>query len=241
LTEKKQIIHVRGNRQLRDSQPEQYNGLIVNDDGTIKTKISILSDHFYRFAPVKDMSISFRLEILSNFSWALATDNRMVYYDSGEDSKNGDGNPIYALSIMSEETEIVTQITRMYEPVEITTNQINRFDGVVKANSQLFPDLKDFMDGVKNTMRDEKYTIALQEILVDGEYVFAFTHKQNEEEFLSDIFNLDTGDYVSSAYFPGVPNKIKNGFAYYMIRGSEKEFPKIEKYKIESGVYGKSN
>lgn len=241
LTEKKQIIHVSGRIQPDNGQPEQFNGLIINNDGAINTRIAIREDHIYRFTSENGgASISFKLGFLSKFSWAIASDNRIVYYDSSEESINGDGTPVYVLSVMSEETEIVTQIIRTYERMEISTNQMNRYDGTVKANSQYFPDLKDSMNGVKNIMRDEKYTVALQEILVDREYVFAYTYKQNEnEELFADIFNLDTGDYVSSAYFPGVPKKIKNGYAYYLIRGSEKEFPRIEKYKIDPGVYRK--
>ena len=94
------------------------------------------------------------------------------------------------------------------------------------------------MDGVKDIMRKERYTAGLQEILVDGEFVFAFTFKKNdEEEFLTDVFNIKTGEYISSAYFSGVPNLIKDGYAYYMNPGSQDEFPKIEKFKIEPAVY----
>jgi len=240
LTETKQLIHVSGRKRLDEGKVDQFNGLIINNEGILNTKVSILEEHIYRYTSEgRDASLSFNLDFLNKFSWALATDNRLVYYDSGEDSKNSGGIQVYTLSVISENTENVTQITREYERVEISTEQLNRFDGLVEGNAQLFPELKDFLDGVKDIMRAEKYTIALQEILVNGEFVFAFTYKQNEnEELLADIFNLDTGGYVSSAYFPGVPNRIKNGYVYYISRGSEKEFPKIEKYKIDPAVFG---
>jgi len=79
----------------------------------------------------------------------------------------------------------------------------------------------------------------LQRIITDNYFIFAVTYEYNEGKgYLVDIFNSSSREYLRSAYFPFIPDFLKNGYAYRLKTGSD-IFPEVEKYKVNPAVYGK--
>lgn len=95
--------------------------------------------------------------------------------------------------------------------------------------------LKDFK---KSEIRHPIGDGEIIDLLVDRRYIFAiFRTNTANNDYLIDIFDADSKEYVNSAIFPFVPLVIKNGCAYTIAK-NEEGFAVVEKYKINPVVYG---
>ncbi|KPK89292.1 hypothetical protein AMJ80_10000 [bacterium SM23_31] len=179
---------------------------------------------------------------ISDLGWLEADylpDNRFVFIHSFHDSRIGSSDADYTLTILSLDTMKKTFITHWFKPVELDwvpyeypEEEKKKYPGEYKRSLEQAKKRKDFN-------AERKYKAALQELLTDGNYIFAFTHFVNENnETLADIFDAVEGKYLHSAYFSVIPTVIKNGYGYRVGRNSE-GFSVIEKYKINPAVYRK--
>ncbi|MFC1477632.1 hypothetical protein ACFL6L_04095 [candidate division KSB1 bacterium] len=92
----------------------------------------------------------------------------------------------------------------------------------------------------------EKDFEGVYNLLIDGATVFVYTHKKLREdkmpndsnEFLVDIFDIDSGRYLHSAYLPRF-GMIRNGYAYRIKRGGRDGFPSAEIYTLDPKIYGR--
>ena len=81
--------------------------------------------------------------------------------------------------------------------------------------------------------------LPIQQILVDGSAVFVFTYQRNDfGEYLVDIFDGNSEQYIKSVFFSVIPGEIKNGYAYRVYWDND-GFYFLEKYKIYPRVYEK--
>ena len=100
-------------------------------------------------------------------------------------------------------------------------------------------DYKAMLARVRKDITVRKYYTPLQKIISDRNYLFAFTYKTNEkEEILADVFDIATGRYISSTYFPILPDKIRNGKAFILLTPKD-DFAKVDIYRIDDKVYGR--
>lgn len=189
---------------------------------------------------VDGMSMQFAWR--GNFSYGIANDNSLVYHISREDVNSKLENPMYSIamipykSLLDEEPKKQV-INHEYEQISIP-DSLKR--GFTEAGSSNMPDQikKPFMQIGEKIKNDNFYT-PVQELLIDGNLIFAFTYKQNESgEIMADIFDIETQSYLRSAYFSVIPDAIRNGFAYKAKRDSE-TLPVIQKYRINPAVYAK--
>ena len=181
---------------------------------------------------------TFPLTNLGILSWALLPENKFVYILTGGEIADGEGTWNYTLTVKSLETGKEFYISHPYFPMEVTLDNLNRYDGRVKANSHL-PSMKDAVGQLKEIMKDKKYNSPVLKLIADGQYIFVMSNRKNDNnELFTDVFNTDTGAYVSSLYLLENPHLIHNGYVYYFVYAKEDEFTRIEKYKIDPAVYG---
>jgi len=166
-----------------------------------------------------------------DFEWAFLPDNRVIYTHSTSDRKNDKSHREHILHIFSLETLEKSSISYHYRQIEIPESEIKK-----NLEAQYYPEQKSF---AKKYLDKTKYYPSLQRMVADRNFLFIFAYHQNEkEEYLVDILDINTGQHISSAYFPVITHLIKDGYAY-KIKSGRDIFPEIEKYKIHPAVYGK--
>lgn len=164
------------------------------------------------------------------FMWDLLSNNRVIYTDTYHD-KRTEESYIYELHMVSLDDFSIKSITRSYTPVEIPYSAKKRY-----IERKTTTAVSEFM---KNSAKNTKYYPPLENLMTDRNFIFAFTYSKNDSgEILTDIFDADSGKYLRSAYFPLIPDIIKDEYAYCMKKGRD-IFPVIEKYRIDPAVYGK--
>lgn len=181
-------------------------------------------------------------QLLGKLYYDLLPENRVMYTHTGYDTKTNEQVPTYTLHIQSMETHEKTEITINYAPLEITEDPAAQFKEMISAegiSKEAEKDIKDMIESVERRFKNVSYKPPLQGILTDGMFVFAFTFRVNENnEILTHIINAQTKIHLSTGYFPFIPQVIKNGYAYRTNTNKE-GFYIVEKYKIDTAVYGK--
>ncbi|KPK96315.1 hypothetical protein AMJ80_00760 [bacterium SM23_31] len=173
------------------------------------------------------LPVSFRGSLLFN----PIHDNSAVYSHSEFDKFEENNRSFYTLNIISFDNNIKRQITCPYKPVKIPQSQ--------KEEAKRFiPEIPGTEKLIKEIDKAEYYP-PLRKLLVDRDFIFAFTNMKNDEEYiLTDVLDASVGKYLVSAYFPFIPSTIKDGYAY-IIGKNDEGFDVVEKYKVSPAVYGK--
>ncbi|MFC1564434.1 hypothetical protein ACFL6G_05820 [candidate division KSB1 bacterium] len=185
------------------------------------------------FESGSSVNVQFSFRFLGQFLWDYSTIEKLVFIDKGQDIISED-RAEYELKIYSLADGSAGSIRHEYERIPIEDEMVED-----NMNHPRRDRMEDALEVVKSEIMAKVYNASLQQIKTDGEFVYAFTYKKNEkDEILTDVFNVNTGEYISSAYFPIVPSFIKDGFAYLLIPGSADNFPRIEKYRINPKVSG---
>ncbi|MFC1554918.1 6-bladed beta-propeller [candidate division KSB1 bacterium] len=195
------------------SSPMKYYLVMVRKFG--ETYSELVRDELHR---IKKGSMTSTDPTLGYFNFALLPENKIVYYDT----QTYDNNAKYNLIVLSLENLEKTTITYSYEPI-------------------LFPEREiDSLRTLFGEMDGREYYPSLQRIMADNNFVFAFTNKTSiKDEIYVDIIDMKKYQYICSAYFPFIPDVIKNGYAYKLIRAWGDTFASIQKYRIDPAVYGK--
>ncbi|MFC1553620.1 hypothetical protein ACFL7D_03200 [candidate division KSB1 bacterium] len=159
-----------------------------------------------------DMSGAFRI---NNLLWEVTPDNRIVYINTLEDRLEPDGESEYFIHINEIGKDNNRIIRYIYVPIPDNNERTNKY-------------------------KTKKYNPAAEWLKVDGRYAFVFTFKANHNDpILTDVFDINTGEYLSSVYFPFVPACIRNGLAYEFYPGTSRNYAYISIYRIDPSVYGK--
>ncbi len=244
LSENERILLYIGGENYRNTKDAiQYNIVILDKDGELIEVAKYPVEHSYRTVTGSAGSsamIGFSMWYLSRFIFSYSENGTIVYIQTGHETTLEDGRSFYNLSAYDIDSGIIKEISNQYEKTELREDVFSMWDRNVEYNSRVFPNLKEFVDGLYDIARKAKYYASIQNLLTDNEFVFVFTYKQNEkDEVFVDVLNIESGEYVSSVYFSGIPAIIKNGYAYYQVRGTDESFPKIEKFRISPEVYGR--
>ncbi|MCP4724563.1 MAG: hypothetical protein GY863_05990 [bacterium] len=185
------------------------------------------------FESGSSVNVQFSFRFLGQFLWAYSTTEKLVYVDTGQDIISGD-KAEYELKVYSISDGSVKIIKHEFERTPIEDEMVEDNMGHPRRDR-----MEDALKLIKSEIMAKVCNASLQQIKTDGEFVYAFTYNKNEkEEILTDVFNINTGKHISTAWFPMVPSFIKDGFAYLLIPGSEENFPRVEKYRISPEVYG---
>lgn len=180
---------------------------------------------------------------------AVLPGKRVVYTHTAYDSQKDENGYSYKLHIVSLDDFKINEIIHPYEPVEITNDDISKYKERIdlSRNDREKGKYIALYKAIEKRISGVPYKASLNHLTADGKYIFAFTYKKNDKsEVLTDIFDADSGQYLSSAYFPTYYNNIpavgylKNGYSYrlndYFKTGV---FAKIEVHSINPALYGK--
>ena len=240
LNNDEMLLHIAGGDPRGTFDGLKYEALILQKDKNLETIAFHKVEHDYT-KPVEGNtfnSTSANLSFLSRFLWVLGTEQKVVYVETGKDELFDNQTGKYALHIIHMESGVENVIVHNYERTLIRDSQIERFNPNTTVNSR-YPELKPVLEEFMEIAKDNKYNHSLQALYSDNNYVFAFTYKINQaNEIFTDVFDIDSGEYISSAYFPFKPKDIKNGYAYNREK-SDEGFYVVTKYKIDPKVYGK--
>jgi hypothetical protein len=147
----------------------------------------------------------------------------------------------YSLFIYDIKTLKRMEITHSYSLVVIPDSVINR--KIPPEIAELPEPYKTSFLNSEKKRKDElitlKYCAPLQELLADGNFIFAITYTYEKGKgYLVDVFDAETGAYLKSVYFSFIPKQILNGYAYKLVVGGD-VYPEVLKYKVNPAVYGK--
>lgn len=193
------------------------------------------------------------LPFTAHLEWDLINDNKVIFTHPQFDYHTEKDSSWYTLHIVSLSNFDKTYIERYYSMIEIPDSIKNslkpysRRTELDAKNSVVPPFLRDELNDRKQKARELiwdyskniTHHLPIQQILVDGSTVFVFTYQQNKSmEYLVDIFDGNSEQYIKSVFFSVIPGEIKNGYAY-KINYDEEGFFFLEKYKIDPSVYEK--
>ena len=161
-----------------------------------------------------------------------------IAYSNTSKSVSVDEMGSYSITLLNLSDNSEKIIQHPFEPVEIAGDDKLGFNSNnEEMNSR--DDYKAMLARVRKDITVRKYYTPLQKIISDRNYLFAFTYKTNEkEEILADVFDIATGRYISSTYFPILPDKIRNGKAFILLTPKD-DFAKVDIYRIDDKVYGR--
>ncbi|KPK96210.1 hypothetical protein AMJ80_01220, partial [bacterium SM23_31] len=170
---------------------------------------------------------------LGELHWELLPDRRVIYVYANEDIYKERTGSFYTIHLLSLDGIEVKRITRTFTPVEYPESLKKPDEGYKDSRSY------EMQKQLAQACKEKKFYPSIERMKIDRYYAFMFTYNKNDdEEILTDVFDLEAGKYIKSVYFPFVPVAIKNGYAYNRSKNEEDIFT-IEKYKIDPAVYGK--
>jgi len=225
-------------------EKKSYSLLLHQQDEKINTIVKSLNENiiYLGWAP-------FSFFEKGMLVYTLLPGRKIAYSETHKDKVLENGIWYYVIHIYNLDSQERTKIMQQYTPVDIPDNVIHpeykkgyNLDRIVARG--LNPDGSDSFtrrdrDKIRAKYLEELEVYpAIREIFSDKNLLFAKTYKYVKGKgYVYEIFNIETGSYLRSAYFPFDP-VIKNGYAYKRAR-SEEGFSIIEKYRIDPAVYGK--
>ncbi|MFC1556000.1 6-bladed beta-propeller [candidate division KSB1 bacterium] len=164
---------------------------------------------------------------------------KIVHTSAETDKRNENGVYYYSLTVSNYDGSDPVTISRQFEPAPLPDDREPHNSSQAESVIQRHP-----------------YWPTLLTLVTDEKFIFAFQYRQNENgEFLTDIFNSENGDHISSAWFPFIPQDIEDGKAYFCRYQydqwvywrlsyttpfpEQNTFPNVEVYSIDPAVYGK--
>ena len=177
------------------------------------------------------------LPYLGTFLYDVVDKDHIAYSNTSK-SVSVDEMGSYSITLLNLSDNSEKIIQHPFEPVEIAGDDKLGFNSNnEEMNSR--DDYKAMLARVRKDITVRKYYTPLQKIISDRNYLFAFTYKTNDkEEILADVFDIATGRYISSTYFPILPDKIRNGKAFILLTPKD-DFAKVDIYRIDDKVYGR--
>ena len=188
------------------------------------------------------LPISIILPFRGELEWGLTNSGEIVFSHPGHDNVRTGENNAYTINIFDPSDLNVRRIERLYEPQVLADSIVTNLDKGILNMSNRYSFItekiaEDAIDGLHDTLEDNIYYAPFQKLITDRNIIYVVTYDYKETSgFLTDIFDIESMEYLRSAYFEIVPDIIKNGFAYRLSKNSD-GFDIVEKYKIDPKVY----
>ncbi|MFC1556581.1 hypothetical protein ACFL5L_01180 [candidate division KSB1 bacterium] len=240
--EKSRIVYLRAISPQPDD-PFIYHRVIVYET----------PDSLYMLADYKSKEEVAAGRIITHFPYRgrtlyeVVSDNKIVYTNPAYDTFSNDSGSFYTLHYVTLSGIIRQEFMHPYEPIAVADSLKERFS-LRKYDRNVPEDILEFLDKIDSETR---YAAPVHRLIADRGRLFVFTYKQNiTGEYLADIFDADTGEYIKSAYLklcekgpfnftpPYDRSQIKNG-CLYRHHEDEDGFIIVEKYRIDPNVYEK--
>ncbi|MFC1724553.1 hypothetical protein ACFL4T_02920 [candidate division KSB1 bacterium] len=233
------FIHSRGVNDNQDFSIHPFYFIGVSKKNNLLQIANHTTSHIYASSERGLVAILI-LDFLGQLLWDYSYTGDIITVSTDKDNILNDNYGEYKVNIFSIATEATSEILKKYERIRIGKMQTILWDGI---NSNDYPDplkMDTYKEKLNKICEKEKYNKSIQALKTDREYIFAFTYKTNNKgEIYTDIFEIRQRTYVKSVYFSKIPDIIRNGYAYWLFRGSKNEYPRVEKYRINPEVYKK--
>jgi len=226
INENDKIIHCNTSASSSETPFFEYNMILYEKNGEIHTLADYNSKSRVR---VGSQRSTIPTPFNGNLYCDMLTNNRIIFTHTNYDFIIEGNQGYYILNIISLNNLERTQIKHSYVPQKIPSKDKNISDG------------RPIREAVKKALDDKDYIPHVIEIITDRNFAFVYTTIMREIderlEFLVDIFDIDKGKYIVSAYMPFY-SAIRDGYVYD-IGANEEGFAEIQKHKIDPVLYGK--
>lgn len=179
---------------------------------------------------------------LGAFYFDTLPEKRLIYTYSGYDTLMVDHKQYYVLHIYNLNSDLSSDIHIEYEPVSMTEYPVEKWkididNPSISRRAQRIS--QEMVSEITRRCREAGNYPPIKGILNDGDIVFAFTWTEVDTlGVLTDIIDTESGRRTTQAYFPFIPNVVRDGCAYRLIDfRAEDEFPHVDKYRINPLVY----
>ncbi|MCP4726057.1 MAG: hypothetical protein GY863_13525 [bacterium] len=164
-----------------------------------------------------------------------AYDNELIYWYPDYRIPEQEEKCHYTINIYSLESSNSRSIKHKYNPAFLPDSLLSKYDDLL--NSSFTEDFRGETKVLVDKYKNEKYYGPVKSLYVDKDLIFVVTNLRVQDKgFFTDIFQLKSGEYLHSVYFPSVPDVIKNGYAYKLLTGRN-VLPTVVKYKISGAAY----
>lgn len=178
------------------------------------------------------------LSQLGNMYYSLLPNARILYTHTGFDSEIRDGLGYLTMHVIDKDGSNKKIFEWEYNPILIEESYIDNYKIGLSFNNERPLEAE---NKIKDMLREKKYEAPVPEIFIDGNYLFIAMGRKSSRPnnvYDIDVLNVETGEYLSTFAVDFSPEYIKNGYLYRRFTGNEKEFARIEKYKLDPKVYG---
>jgi hypothetical protein len=226
---------------------------IFNSKGIFLYKVDLLSNPIYRSIKNK-----YNFDFIMGAGYYCVTEKQnIVFLQAMKINNNESATKTYLICYDTRDSLIEKlNITLQDKPVDVNNAQF--FGTVLSDNRIVF--LYPFIYNKKQPEKEVSYRLCILskdgfekseivhainqseivQILSDRQYIFVISQPIDApNNYLIDIFNANEKRYVQSVLFPFLPRAIRNGYAY-TIRTGKDIYPVVEKYKLDTKVYGNS-
>jgi len=181
--------------ELSENESRKYFYFLTYHNGT-DMKI-LMADSVELSGVSERVKGGFYYQILPNYRWLYTNmfshkiEKNKIWY--------------YSLFIYDVKTQKPKEITHTYTPAVIPDSVINR---------RIPPEFAQEEKKRSDELKKIKYCAPLQEVLADGNFIFAITYTYEKGKgYLTDVFDTESGAYLKSVYFSIIPKQIQNGYA----------------------------
>ncbi|MFC1554335.1 hypothetical protein ACFL7D_06855 [candidate division KSB1 bacterium] len=244
------VFRIKGDMMISENEGKDHFVLAHIENG----EMSVITDYIslfpsslsFKTGENQSMGLGYHFEYMFDFFSIPAMTDKVVYCntDEGRDMINNKMN--YILHVYDINTKTEKTYSFPFDPVVMTDDFLDsEFRTDPWNDSEMVKYTVGFNKRMKQVAKKRKYFASLTRLVSDGKYVFAFTWQKGIDPVtgadlgsLAHVIDIESGELVSKSYFKTIPQIIKNGTAYKIVR-QENEFPRIEVYKINPDVYGK--
>jgi len=229
INENDKIIHCNTSASSSETPFFEYNMILYEKNGYIYALADYNSKSRVRVGWQR-MTIPTPFD--GNLYCDMLTNNRVIYTHTDYDFIVENNQGYYILNIVSLENLEVKKIKHNYTPQKITRKDKKEHENYFKST---------IGQVAKEALDDKEYIPHVIGIFTDRNFAFVYTtimrENADKREFIVDVFDIDKGKYIRSAYMPFY-SAIKDGYVYD-IGSNEEGFAEIQKLKLDLALYGK--
>ncbi|MFC1554329.1 hypothetical protein ACFL7D_06825 [candidate division KSB1 bacterium] len=241
INENKRVYLIDALKQVDYQQYGIFELLLYEDKNTIE-----LLYQGIKFGNISTARLTNYVEGIIDLQFEVLDNGFIVYSHPHYDNKINEVGAEYILHIFDTRRKRAEQIIHKYDPVENPSPADKHIGGLILREEH--KDLKiDDIVSVDRLIKQDKLP-PFSRIIADGDFLFVILNNKNKTgEHLTDIFDMSSGKYLRSVYFPPRfaeqyfpegDSTIQNGFAY-LLEYSPSKSPELILYRINPPVYRK--
>ncbi len=221
---------------------------------TSDTLVTIAKYHSMGSIKNKNGGGSNSIDYQGDFHFGLLNNNKVVYTETYYDVEKNEEGSKYILHIRNIYNDKISQIKVDFQPVTIPgpVKELKPYENKrinlhipVDPRRQSILDKTEFFPPIKELITDKNLIFVFLPNPKNEELEKIEDENDDDEDFVLgeeylpykvDIIDIEAGRIVARAEFSFIPDIIKNGYAYRLLRPDD-AFPTVEKYKIDVRLF----